>query len=58
MDLRLYRIVDKCYGYETLFTPYIPQNIMDKENTTIKRICTAPTIPGCIESIQPLSNDA
>ena len=58
MDLRLYRIVDKCYGYETLFTPNIPQNIMDKENTTIKRICTAPTIPGCIESIQPLCNDA
>lgn len=33
------------------FTPLIPANIQDNENTTQPRICLAPTLEGCLTSI-------
>lgn len=51
-DVGLRTLYHLIWGHPSLdllvpFEPRIPKNIMESENNTVKRICTAPTVEDC-----------
>lgn len=54
--MRLYKILFEDFGGEVILHPSIPKYPAKKEDRIAPRICTAPTIPMCIHSLELFSH--